>query len=117
MVPIFDKCGQSPVNPTPSPQDLREAFRLIGEMCSAWHQVADLCAEHTRGGTKEQVTRLNAGGLIIVVTSHWLDDFQTVLLQSARSRQQLLDSITVLDFERQHLDAHNWGVYFFEALL
>ena len=101
MPPVYTKLGVTPANPSPSPQDLREAFQLHGELCSAWHQVADLCAEQSgEGGAKEQVYRAAAGICLGLVTPHWPDDYKTIVLQTARSRQQLLNSITVLDFER-----------------
>ena len=67
---------------------------------SAYHQVADLCAVKGEGGTKELVYRAIAHAFLTVGTSHWPDDFKSLILQTARSRQQLLDGIIILDFER-----------------
>ena len=47
-----------------------------------------------------------------MVTAHWPDDFKTIVLQSARSPQQLLDSITVLDFERHSPAFKQYGLGF-----
>ena len=37
---------------------------------------------------------------LVPTGGHWPDDFKTIVLQTARSRQQLLDSLMVLDFDR-----------------
>ena len=54
--PTMLKLGWTPANPSPSPKDLREGCQLIGELGSAYHQVAALCAEQGGGGTKEQAS-------------------------------------------------------------
>ena len=45
-------------------------------------------------------TRPARSGFFVIATSHWPEDYKTILLQTAVSRQQLLDSITALDFDR-----------------
>ena len=56
MVPALNKMGLTPANPSPPPQDLREGCQMMMELCNAWHQVAEQCAERGEGGTKEQVS-------------------------------------------------------------
>ena len=46
------------------------------------------------------IFRVVAGIFVTVCTSHWPEDFKTILPQTVISRQQFLDSITVLDFDR-----------------
>ena len=98
--PMLLKLGWTPANPAPSSEDLREGCRVAAELCSAWHQVADLCAEKSAGGAKEEVFRAWGRAAISCLTPHWPEDFRAWILQSVVSRQQLLDSVTVLDFER-----------------
>eukprot|EP00935_MAST-01C_sp_MAST-1C-sp1_P000302 g302.t1 len=111
-VAMFNKMGVTPTNPSPSPQDLREGFQLNREIASTWHQVADLCAEQSgEGGAKEQVYRVNASAWLTLVTPHWPEDYKTIVRQTVRSRQQLFDSIAVLNFERHSpaFKQFGWG--------
>ena len=115
MAPLFNKMGFSPANPSPSPQDLREGFQVTREILSLFHAVADICAEQDEGGAKAAVYRASATGWLTFVSPHWPQDFKAIVLQGALSQQQLLDTITVLDFSR-HAGAFKLIGYGFDPI-